>query len=58
MHTLSLSSSRGSAKRDKAAAQSARGGKAAALQAVPVLMQLPMLSDILKASVCGNQIVR
>ncbi len=34
-------------------AQRARGGEAAALHAVEELMQLPMHSDILKASDCG-----
>ena len=53
--TLSLSSRRESTKRDNVAAQSERGGEVAALHAVAELIQLPMHSDILKASDCGHQ---
>jgi len=53
--TLSLSSRRESTKRDNVAAQSERGGEVAALRAVAELVQMPMHSDIRKASDCGHQ---
>ena len=56
--TFSLSSRRALVKRDSAALHKGTGANATALRAVPTPMQLPMLSDILKASVCGHKKIR